>query len=197
MTLRERRRRQTARDIQMAALNLSLRDGYDHITTEAIATEAGISTRTFFNYYPNKQAAVLGRAVALSDVAPDWFGLSGTGLTSDIVRLLCDALRGDPPDREMLRTILRVIDAHPALADMFRKRLDDMALVLSGLLQQRLGASRDTEARLLADLSVHTLAQAVSCWAIDDKMQMDDLGPLMTATLRSVGALLRDGEPQA
>lgn len=196
MTLRERRRRQTARDIQIAALNLSLRDGYDHITTEAIATEAGISTRTFFNYYPNKQAAALGRAVTLSDVAPEWFAVPGTDLTGDIVRLLFEALQNDPPDREMLRTILRVIDAQPTLAEMFRKRLDDMALILSRLVQRRLGANRDTEARLLAELSVHALAHAVSIWAVDDRMQMADITPLMQATLQSVGQLLCAGDAQ-
>lgn len=193
MTLRERRRRQTARDIQLAALNLSLRDGYDHLTTEAIAAEAGISTRTFFNYYPNKQAAVLGPAVTLSDVAPDWFAGSGAPVTGDIVRLLVEAILVDPPDRPLLRTILRVIDSHPALPPLFRKRLDEMAVVLSRLLLARLGAGSEPEARLVADLSVQALAHAVTAWALDDAMPLEDVGPVMAGVLQRVGLLLRDG----
>jgi AcrR family transcriptional regulator len=197
MTLRERRRRQTARDIQLATLNLSLRDGYDQLTTEAISAEAGISTRTFFNYYPNKQAAVLGPAVTLSDVAPDWFAASGAPLTADIARLLVDALLIDPPDRMVLRTILRVIESHPALPNLFRKRLDDMALVLLRLLLARLGAGSETEARLVAEVSVQTLAHAVTAWAVDDAMPLTEIGSVMAGVLQRVGLVLRDGPGQA
>ena len=197
MTLRERRRRQTARDIQMAALTLSLRDGYDHLTTEAIATEAGISTRTFFNYYPNKQAAVLGPALSLPDVPPEWFIDSSRSLTGDIVRLLVEAMLSDPPDRTLLRTILQVIASNPALPDLFGKRLGDMALGLAGLVQRRLGAGTEIEARLLAEVSVQALAHAVSTWARDDTMQMQDVVPLMTAILQRVGQRLGTGADPA
>ena len=61
-TLRDRRRVQTSREIQRAALSLALRHGYDAVTTEMIAAEAGISQRTFFNYYLNKDAAIVGTA---------------------------------------------------------------------------------------------------------------------------------------
>ena len=61
-TLRDRRRIQTAREIQRTALSLALRQGYDSVTTEMIAAEAGISQRTFFNYYLNKNAAIIGTA---------------------------------------------------------------------------------------------------------------------------------------
>lgn len=39
-SLRERRRLQTGRDIQMAAVTVALRNGLDNTTTEAIAIEA-------------------------------------------------------------------------------------------------------------------------------------------------------------
>ena len=47
-TLESRRRLQTSRKIQWAALKLALRYGYDDMTTEMIAAAAGISQRTFF-----------------------------------------------------------------------------------------------------------------------------------------------------
>ena len=60
LPLRERRKIQTALDIQRATLALAQEVGFDHVTTEAIAERAGISPRTFFNYYTNKEAAAVG-----------------------------------------------------------------------------------------------------------------------------------------
>ncbi|WP_424932941.1 TetR/AcrR family transcriptional regulator [Amaricoccus macauensis] len=61
LPLRERRRQETARDIQLATLKLALDQGLENVTTEAIAAAAGVSARTFFNYYPNKESAAVGR----------------------------------------------------------------------------------------------------------------------------------------
>ncbi|MDT7738291.1 MAG: hypothetical protein QOK09_1660, partial [Mycobacterium sp.] len=52
MGLRERRRRQTSADIRGAAVRLARERGWDRVTIEDICTEAGISARTFFNYFP-------------------------------------------------------------------------------------------------------------------------------------------------
>src|SRR5271166_138064 len=58
MGLRERRRRQTSADIRDAAVRLASDRGFDKVTIEAICAEAGISTRTFFNYFPTKESAI-------------------------------------------------------------------------------------------------------------------------------------------
>ncbi len=60
LSLRERRRQQTARDIQLATLDLAVKKGLENVTTEEIAATTGISTRTFFNYYTNKETAAVG-----------------------------------------------------------------------------------------------------------------------------------------
>lgn len=60
LSLRQKRRQETARDIQRATLELALARGLEHVTTEEIAQVAGVSTRTFFNYFNNKEAAAIG-----------------------------------------------------------------------------------------------------------------------------------------
>jgi AcrR family transcriptional regulator len=56
--LRERRRRQTSADIRDAAVRLALERGFDKVTIDEICVEAGVSTRTFFNYFPTKESAI-------------------------------------------------------------------------------------------------------------------------------------------
>ena len=56
----ERKKRETRRAIHRAALDLVEESGFDAVTTDQIAGRAGVSPRTFFNYFPTKEAAVLG-----------------------------------------------------------------------------------------------------------------------------------------
>ena len=190
MNLRERRRRQTARDIQTAAVTVALRNGFDQMTTEAIAIEAGISTRTFFNYYNNKQAAILGAAVRLDVAAAGWFTCSDGSLIDDIAKLLGQGLQDDPLDRAVLRKIMAVVDANPSLQDLFRKKVQETSLSLATLLEARLGTERALESRLLAELGTHALTEAVVIWAADDDSTLDDVSVLIGAKLRSVSEIL-------
>jgi AcrR family transcriptional regulator len=58
--LRERQRIALRAEIQQAALRLFAANGFDNVTTEAIAEEVGISPSTFFRHVPNKEHLLLG-----------------------------------------------------------------------------------------------------------------------------------------
>ena len=58
--LRERKKDQRRRALHLAALELALADGAAGVTVEDIAARAGVSPRTFFNYYATKEAALIG-----------------------------------------------------------------------------------------------------------------------------------------
>jgi AcrR family transcriptional regulator len=58
--LRERQRDEALRSIHVAAVGLVLEQGLAGTTVDQIATAAGVSTRTVFNYYATKEDAVLG-----------------------------------------------------------------------------------------------------------------------------------------
>ena len=58
--LRERKKRETRKSIHRSALELAFEAGLEALTVDAIAERAGVSARTFFNYYPAKDDAILG-----------------------------------------------------------------------------------------------------------------------------------------
>lgn len=58
--LRERKKRETRRSIHRAALELAHAGGTEALTVDAIAERAGVSARTFFNYFPAKDDALVG-----------------------------------------------------------------------------------------------------------------------------------------
>jgi AcrR family transcriptional regulator len=64
--LRERKKAQTRRALASAALRLADELGPDGVTVEAIAEAAGVSPRTFFNYFSSKEDAMVGIASAHS-----------------------------------------------------------------------------------------------------------------------------------
>jgi AcrR family transcriptional regulator len=58
--LRERKRLATRRAIQIAALTLTGERGFDGVTIDEISHAANVSPRTFFNYFPSKESAIIG-----------------------------------------------------------------------------------------------------------------------------------------
>lgn len=58
--LRARKKRQTRHALHRAAIELIHEGGLGAATVESIAARAGVSARTFFNYFPTKDAAISG-----------------------------------------------------------------------------------------------------------------------------------------
>src|SRR2546423_11654907 len=57
-TLTERRKAQPRRESGETALALFARQGYDGVSAETIAEEAGVSLRTFYRYFTGKDAVL-------------------------------------------------------------------------------------------------------------------------------------------
>ena len=57
-SLRERKKVKTRQALVQAAIQLFVKQGYAHTTVDQIAQTAEVSRRTFFRYFPSKEAVV-------------------------------------------------------------------------------------------------------------------------------------------
>src|SRR5579862_1272037 len=122
-SLRERKKLATRRALQRFALDLVAERGYSKVTIEDIAEAADVSPRTFFNYFPSKEAALLGADPErmegmrrrLVDEPPDKSPLEALrAVMVDEVRTLSEELAvlgGDPADW-VCRMKLAMVDPH-------------------------------------------------------------------------------------
>ncbi len=86
--LRERHRATTWAALREAAVSLALENGLSGATIDAISARAGVSSRTFFNYFSSKEEAVLGiRSPVMPDGAIAAFDARGADLFTRTVRL--------------------------------------------------------------------------------------------------------------
>lgn len=139
--LRERKKRETLLAIHRAALGLVEEHGFDAVTTEQIAERAGVSARTFFNYYPSKDSAVLGRRAedfdelrtAMLDAPADESPLEV------IRRLVSDYFSSSSLDVELREQRRRVLIGEPTLAPALVRNNIHLENVLTEALEQRLG----------------------------------------------------------
>ena len=67
--LRARKRRRTETSIESSAVHLALEVGIDNVTVDAICERADVSRSTFFNYFPSRDDAIIGRAIEVPDEA--------------------------------------------------------------------------------------------------------------------------------
>lgn len=144
--LRERKRRATTLAIQRAAVELVLERGLG-VTVEEISRRAEISPRTFFNYFPTKEDALLGGVPAMPD-AEERARFVTAGPESDIVEGLAEMLA-------------RVSDEELGASEVYLLRRQMLARHPE-LAARRLMTTRTVEAQLLDLVEERLRADAVT-----------------------------------
>ena len=123
--LRERKRTATRTAITSAARALTSEKGLNGYTVEEVCEAAGISRRTFFNYFPTKEDAIIGHA---DDDVPadviDEFVAGGADspagdisptLFRDLVRLSLRLAEDMTASEEETRQLIAVVKKEPQL----------------------------------------------------------------------------------
>lgn len=165
------RRYRTAKKIQAAAIDLAVRNGLANVTTEAIAREAGISTRTFFNYYPYKEAAMMGPPPDYPTDASEQFVQGRDSLIADLNRLIAAHLSRFLDEREMLVHILALSDTDPKLDALRNATMLSRRAQMRDLLRRRCPKAPSAQIEILAAAIVAATNAATKDWtsgAVDD-----------------------------
>lgn len=169
-SLRERRRRQTSLDIHHAALRLARRRGVDKVTVEEISTEAGVSPRTFFNYFPSKEFAIAYAPLELpAELAAEFVGAGPAPysvLLDDLLRFAIRDLADIAPSRQEMADLFAVGHASAAVASAVLSQFDQFQERLAGLVAERAGMQADDDApRLIAALALAVVRTGMESWA--------------------------------
>ncbi|MDQ4489455.1 TetR family transcriptional regulator [Sinomonas sp. ASV486] len=106
-TLRERKKERTRRAIHNAAFALAADRGLGQVTIADICAAAGISERTFFNYFPSKAAATLGVPERPLSPEQEQRFLEGAGsLVDDLCELVAGIAGGPEGDIPRIKRLM-------------------------------------------------------------------------------------------
>lgn len=141
---------QTATEIHRAALELATQDGFASATVEAIAARAGISRRTFFNYYASKEDAVLGlKPVEVAGAELDRYLDLGSGDEfTRTVRLFMSVLRDSSGPPALAPQRARLVEEYPELKRRIGLHITSAEAVVTSAISEHsaaIGAPRSPE----------------------------------------------------
>jgi AcrR family transcriptional regulator len=176
VSLRERKKLATRRLLRRAALELVAERGLSNVTVEDIAEAAGVSSRTFFNYFASKEAVLFGgdpeRAAELRERVANWApGESALEALRVVLaqdsETMADELRslgGDPADWLRRMKVART-DPHVRAAQAAQMAMIERS-VAEGL-AARLGADQETDPYpgVLAAAAVGVVRACLTFWA--------------------------------
>ncbi|MBA2945983.1 acyl-CoA-like ligand-binding transcription factor [Streptomyces himalayensis] len=166
--LRERKKRATRDALADAALRMAAERGLENVTAEAVAASVGVSVRTFFNYFPRLEDAIIRpdpesaervrqavldapeEATAL-DAVREAIGQELAHIEEDHERweLQCAVLRNTPS------LLPRLLAARGA---------DERALITAVAERLEQNADSDLRPRLLVHVAIAAARSAVEHW---------------------------------
>ena len=171
-SLRQRRRLQTAREIQIATLELTLQKRLDDVTTEEIAAAAGVSTRTFFNYYPNKEAAAIGHPPTFSEEANEALRDGENSLAVDLKRLLDKHMETLSQEESVLRMIGVILRTNEKARGILEGFLILERIALTKTLNERV--KNEKAAAALAKAATDSVGAAIFHWENEENISLTE-----------------------
>ena len=115
--LREYKRDRTRRELRETAIRLFAEDGYHETTVDDIAIAVGVSPRTFYRYFPNKEEVLFDAstdvrakvAEVLSDIDP------AISLADAITEAVVEVAATYDGNAEQFQQLARILGASPEL----------------------------------------------------------------------------------
>lgn len=141
-SVRDLRKLETLAQIHDAARQLALADGLSSVKIEDIASKANISRRTFFNYFPSKEDAVLGlQSPTLPNGAVERFENSNDDIITRTVRLVVEVTRTTTVANSTAKGRRKLRKHFPELIERFEFRTKSVEKIIQPIVEDCL--SRD------------------------------------------------------
>jgi AcrR family transcriptional regulator len=166
--LRQRKKESSRRTIEDAAWELFAEKGYEETSINDIAERADVAPRTFFRYFPTKEAVLYPQFDELLQSVRDEFRRRPAdepvieSLFGGLEKL-AGSLEGGASRTQQRLAIIKRPGQPPIGTDYFRARLSEVA---AELVREREGDGEDARmrARLASGLVTLLMDTAHSCW---------------------------------
>jgi AcrR family transcriptional regulator len=147
--LRERKKLATREALAEAALRLALRDGPENVRVPDIAAEAGVSPRTFNNYFSSVPEAICAQAAERAMRIADT--LRQRPAAESLAEAIANTLLADHRDSEEGRPFIRLMITNPMLRGEFFKTVQAREQTFAEAIADRVHAPEgDLNPQLLA-----------------------------------------------
>ena len=169
--LRERKKLATRLALHEAALRLVAERGLEHVSVDAIAELADVSPRTFFNYFPSKDDAVLGLDPSATDRMSRAYRdrPAAESPVQALSAVAAEQAAEMAEETELWPLRLRVIESHPALLGRLAASFGQSERAMAAAIAARTGTSvDDLYPQLLAGVSAAAMRSALHRWLATD-----------------------------
>jgi AcrR family transcriptional regulator len=198
LSLRERKTLATATSITSVARRLTVSNGLSGFTIEEVCDEVGISRRTFFNYFPSKEDAIIGadseeEGRRILDAFMAQGARGWTEVVGDLVTLIAshfDAVGANPKEHA---EFIATLEAEPRLLARFIGVSRERERALVTLVAEREHAAADDPRALAAVSILSTIVRNASESFIAPE-NTEEIPALLTNTLAAFRTVL--GAPQ-
>ena len=204
--LRERKRLATRRAIQLAALRLVKDRGLEAVTIDDISHEADVSPRTFFNYFPSKEAALVGDGPERpSDDDVEAFVHGGGGILEDLAVMMTASAENALHDQEIIQLRKALAADYPHLTVLRMQSFQIFQQQLAEIVSRRLAVERPalaadpaqlaSRAELVTMVAVAAMHHAWKSWASDSDAT-DTIADRMRSSFVELGDVVRELAPR-
>ena len=143
-----------------------MQNGLESVTTDEIAIASGVSTRTFFNYYPNKEAAAIGHPPEFNESDKDALRSGTAPFAEDLKRLLDRHIETLAKDESILRMVGKILrcneKARGILDGVLSAQREDLTEVFCSRVSNRQTAAA------LAHNATSAIGSAIFLWEHDE-----------------------------
>ncbi|GAT67758.1 tetR family transcriptional regulator [Planomonospora sphaerica] len=166
---RDRKKLETRAALERAALRLVAERGLADVTVEDIAGAVDVSSRTFFNYFPTKEDALIGGdPAAAADLRRKLVAVPSAVPTLEALRLvLRDAAVNIQEQREQWLLRLGVFEQNPSLLPRLVAGGAETERSLTAAVAERSGAgsAADGHAELVTAVALTAFRVAMMRWS--------------------------------